>query len=92
MFQSPDYTKETMKINKAMIDYINAKIEFNRKVTPKYIKMNEKYLNKFMQKYEATLNMGLDEFSVDFKGVIPLSSIPVVIDNTIETFEAVYEN
>jgi hypothetical protein len=76
---------------KAYLEYAKASAEFHRKITPRYIRINGNYLNEFIQKYEATLNMSPDDLSVDYNGIKPFHDIPVVIDNLIDTYEFVYD-
>lgn len=77
---------------KAYSDYIQATIDFHRKVTPQYIRINEKYLNTFLNNPNVTQFTwdSVGNMDVDYKGVIPFSGIQVVIDNSIETYEFVY--
>jgi hypothetical protein len=83
------YTPEQAK---AFSDYIKATIEFHQKVTPKFVRINESYLNKM-------LNDGMIErmtvdsdrnTTIDIQGIIPFHGIPVIIDNSIETYQFEY--
>jgi hypothetical protein len=77
---------------KALYEYMKATIEFRRNVTPKFVRINESYLNQ-MLKDGMIKQMRVDsdsQIEVSIKNVIPLHGIPVVIDNSIEDYEFVY--
>jgi hypothetical protein len=83
------YTAEQLK---AMVDYIDAKAAFHRKVTPKFIKINEDYLNDLIF-HEDVKNVEFSSdggITVDYQGIISFYGIPVIIDNTINTYKFVY--
>jgi hypothetical protein len=83
------YTPEQAK---AFSDYIKATIEFYRKVTPKFVRINESYFNKMLND-GVIEKMTIDSDSritIGVKNVIPLHAIPVVIDNSIETYSFEY--
>jgi hypothetical protein len=82
----------TLEQAKALYDYMNATIEFRRNVTPKFVRINESYLNQ-MLKYGIIKQMRVDSGSyieVSIENVISFHGIPVVIDNSIEDYEFVY--
>lgn len=75
-----------------LADGYKAIADFHKSITPKYIKVNNDYWNKFIKENNVQMvSFSPDGTTVDFKGIVPFHGIPVVIDNLIDTYEFVYE-
>jgi hypothetical protein len=71
---------------KKLLSLMTSLIDSQRKNTPKYIKVNQEYLNTLIKTKEVV------DISVDSEGDISIdcksfTEIPVIIDNTIDTFK-----
>jgi len=88
-----DFQEDIRKLNELIVALINQK----RKLIPKYIKVNKNYLEKLLNSENVTEfnfnsngDMWIDYDTQGYFGTF--TSIPLIIDNTIETFAFVYEN
>lgn len=85
------FTKDQLE---SWVKFIDASAEFHRKITPKYLKINEKYLNNLItNEHVKQFSFSPEGMSADFQGyAVPLNGIPVFIDNEIDSYEFVYED
>jgi hypothetical protein len=85
------------KVNEAAVEYYKAKAEFTKKVTPLYIKVNPDYINQMLDDLKVTSTTFIQGFGrdidmeIDFDGVIPFHSVPVIVDEKVNQYEFVYE-
>lgn len=77
---------------KAMENYINVSVELNRKLTPKFIKINDNYLNDFvLNERVKSVNFSHEGTTVDFDGIIQVfEDVPLVFDENVDTIEFAY--
>ena len=88
-----DFQEDIRKLNELIVALINQK----RKLIPKYIKVNKNYLDELLNSgkviefsFNSNGDMWIDYDTQGYYGTF--TGIPLIIDNTIETFAFVYED
>lgn len=79
-----------------LMKLVNELINYKRKNVPKYVRVNQEYLNKLLNEENVTSQTFSSDGDIwiyyDTKGYLgTFEGIPVIIDNSISTYEFVYE-